>query len=74
MAIENGKLQLELRAYQDFQKKFKEGKFKGQRFGQAFYDHFKMHRVVRDKDALDLIYTQDGDAAKASIKELFKFN
>lgn len=73
MAIIFGKPSLEKYAYQVFQAKFKAGGFGKQRYGQAFYDHFKLHKLV-NQQALCGLYEKDGDEAKRLISKLFKFN
>ena len=74
MIAQKSKLQLEKRAYQQFQRDFNAGKFGSQRFGQAFYDNFKLHRVISQQDRLHHLYQMDGEAAKREIGEIFKFN
>lgn len=69
----NSKLQLEEKAFKSFMKLFKDGKFGSQRLGQAFYDHFKLHLIV-DQKQLNNIYAKDGDAAISCIRSVFKFN
>jgi hypothetical protein len=73
MSIEFGKLQIEKYAYTLFMKQWKEGKFNGQRLGQAFYNHFNMHKIC-DQTRLRSLYQKDGDEATALIKQLFKFS
>lgn len=73
MAIETGKLQLEKYKFDRFMNDFKKGKFKGQRLGQAFYDHFRLERLA-DQRQLNNLYAKDGEHALACIKEVFKFN
>jgi len=51
MAIMKGQLQLEKKAYHDFLKLWNGDKFRGLRFGQAFYNHFRLHRLA-DQDQL----------------------
>lgn len=69
----NSKLQLEEKAFKDFMQKFKKGKFGTQRLGQAFYNHFKLHRLV-DQQQLHNIRAKDGDYAVRSIRSIFHFN
>jgi hypothetical protein len=73
MAIEKGKLQLEKWAYLKFQKAFKAGAFSGQRYGQAFYHHFNLHKLA-DQTQLKGLYEKDGEAAIGTISEVFRFN
>lgn len=54
--------------YDQFRKELNDGKYAGQRYGQAFYNHFNMHKHDAGNDAtLDKIYEADGTAAKALI-------
>ncbi len=56
--------------YRRFLRFFESGEFGNQRLGQAFYNHFNLHKV-RDQDSLGNLYELDDDAAKAKIRELF---
>lgn len=73
MAINFNKPSIEKHAYQAFQRKWNAGDFKGQRYGQAFYDHFNLHKLV-NQDALRGLYEKDGEEAINLIKSLFKLN
>lgn len=74
MAIEQGKLQLEKHQYDLFLKEYKNGtKYKSQRLGQAFYNHFNMHKLANQKQ-LNGLYELDGDIAKQCIATVFRFN
>lgn len=73
MSIEKNKLQLEELEFKEFMKKFKAGKFGSQRLGQAFYDHFKLHRVC-NQSQLNNIYAKDGEHAISCIRSCFIFN
>lgn len=44
--------------------------FNGQRLGQAFYNHFNLHKMSSSK-ALNDLYEADGDKAKALIVQYF---
>lgn len=66
----NGKLSIENREYERFLESFKNGKMGTQRLGQAFYDHFKLYRLV-NQAALQNLYAKDGEHAKASILSIF---
>lgn len=65
-------LDLEKAAYHEFNKKFKAGEFINKRFGQAFYDYFKLYRIKENKEVLK-IYELNGDEAKAQIGICFRF-
>ena len=69
---ENQKLTIEKRQYEIFCAKFDKGEFGTQRFGQAFYDYFKLFRMV-NQSALNNIYAKDGNHAKNSIQQIFEF-
>jgi len=57
-----------LSLYQEFQKAFKRGDYKGQRYGQAFFNHFNLHKMNgQDRDAFDRIYNMDSDRARNEI-------
>lgn len=60
-------------AYQQFKNKWKKGDFKGQRYGQAFYHHFNLHKLV-DQSSLMGLYEKDGDEAAALVDRLFKIH
>lgn len=64
---------IEEKEYDKFCIDFNKGKYgKNIRFGQAFYNHFKLHRVD-DQTTLHNIHAKDGQHAKNSIKEIFTF-
>ena len=64
---------IEKREYDEFCRKFKDGKCGNQRFGQAFYNEFNLHRI-HDQDSLKNLYAKDGEQAKNLIKQIFTFN
>lgn len=64
------KLVIERAAYDDFIALWELGTFDTQRLGQAFYNHFRLHRVS-DKRLVDGIYEHDGEEALAAIAGLF---
>jgi hypothetical protein len=67
-------MMLELKAYQDFRSDFKAGKFGTQRFGQAFHDHFKLHKSeLNNNPEIQKLYEQDGEEAVETIKQLVDF-
>jgi len=69
-AVKINKCSIEQREYQKFMKMYKDGKFGTQRLGQAFYNHFNLHKVD-DQDSLFNLYAKDGDNATNLIKQLF---
>ena len=66
-------LTIEKKEFDVFLKKLKQGDFKGQRVGQAFYNHFKLHKL-KDQVFLDNIYAKDGKHAINSILTLITFS
>lgn len=52
---------------QKFWEAWEAGTYTGQRVGQAFYNHFNLHKVTSDKPALDRVYELDGQPARAWI-------
>ena len=73
MAIEQQKPSIEKYAYQKFMDSFKKGQLGTQRLGQAFYDHFKLHKLM-DQTQLKNLYSKDGEEAKSFIREVFKIH
>lgn len=71
--MKKGQLQLEKRAYHEFLKLWRADKLRGQRLGQAFYNHFRLHRLV-DQDQLRGLFNKDGDEAHKIIGQVFRFN
>jgi hypothetical protein len=41
----HSRLEIESAAYEHFLSLWELGKFEGQRLGQAFYNHFRLHRL-----------------------------
>ena len=72
MAIEQQKPSIEKYAYQKFMDSFKKGQL-GKRLGQAFYDHFKLRKLM-DQTQLKNLYSKDGEEAKSCIREVFKIH
>lgn len=52
--------------YGKFRRMFKEEKFKGQRYGQAFVTHFKLDKMT-DKSISEMLWELDGKEAKDAI-------
>lgn len=67
------KLQIEKQSFQMFMEKWDAGEFKFLRFGQAFYNHFKLNRLSNQDQLLNL-YELDGEVAKKIINQVFSFN
>lgn len=72
MVKEEAMLQVEQFEYDRFMKLFKTGKFGTQRLGQAFYNHFNLHRLS-NQERLNNLYAKDGDHAIGCIKGIFEF-
>lgn len=69
-----GQMSLEQEEFNRFMKEFKHGdKYKGQRLGQAFYNHFNLHKLT-DQESLKNLYERDGEHAQATIRELFSLS
>ncbi len=73
MAIEQQKPSIEKYAYQKFMSAYKKGDYGSQRLGQAFYNHFNLHKLS-NQDQLRNLYNKDGEVAKACISEVFKIH
>lgn len=66
-------LQIERAAYEEFARLWSVGSFEHQRLGQAFYNHFRLHRLT-DQAALRSLYEADGEKASGLILMLFKLH
>jgi hypothetical protein len=64
---------IEAQAFEDFLRWYKEGRFHAQRLGQAFYNHFQLHKLTRTP-ALDAIYESNGDKALELIRATFNIH
>lgn len=74
MAIEKNKLQLENFKVIQFNKRWDKGEFKGQRYGQAFYNHFRLERIVNQDQLNNLFSIKDDSEARKMIKTIFRLN
>lgn len=72
MPIEKNKLQLENHKVIMFNKSWDKGNFNGARYGQAFYDYFKLDRIVDQKQLMGLYNVADDSEARKLIKTIFK--
>lgn len=63
-------LELETARYEEFQSLWAQHSFGEQRLGQAFYNHFKLHKL-KGQDYLHELYEADGDKALALIHSRF---
>lgn len=73
MANDITQLVLEKNAYEDFHAMHRTGSFSGQRLGQAFYNHFELHRLS-DQQRLAGLYEADGKSALKIIERVFTFS
>lgn len=65
---------IEKKEFDEFLLKYRHGrKYRGQRLGQAFYDHFKLSKMDQSP-ALSKIYEAYGDNALALIHETFNIS
>ena len=64
---------IEQSEYTNFVVKFKAGEFGNQRYGQAFYNHFNLHKMKFDNN-LQRLYELDGDDARLWIHSLFNIH
>ena len=65
-------MDLEKKQLEVFKNLWFNGKFRNQRYGQAFYNHFKLHKLS-NQDSLQNLYEKDGEEAKKLIGKLFRF-
>ena len=61
---------ISLSEYAKFKDHWARGDYTGLRFGQAFYNHFNLHRLT-DQSGLDTLYNATDDAAAKAI--IFNF-
>ena len=60
------KITIESVAYHEFRDDFTTGKYKCLRYGQAFYNHFDLHKMT-DQTIWNKLYEMDGWEAKEFI-------
>lgn len=63
-------LEIERARHDEFQALWERGQFGGQRLGQAFYNHFHLHKLS-DQSVLQGLYEADGEKAGALIARVF---
>lgn len=66
-------LQIERAAYDEFLRLWDSGAFENQRLGQAFYNHFRLHRLS-DQSGLQALYEADGKQALKALVENVQMN
>ena len=57
--------------FNEFNKRFTESVYSGQRKGQAFYDHFNLNKVTSDTDSMNRIYNVSDDEFNALFAKTF---
>ncbi|WP_207283111.1 hypothetical protein [Pseudomonas sp. FW300-N2F2] len=67
----NPKPEIEYAAYNEFLSLWGQGRFDQQRFGQAFYNYFRLQKLG-DQSYLSGLYEADGKKAQAVILRLFE--
>lgn len=60
--------------YDDFKKDWHNGKYAGLRLGQAFYNHFDLHKHNATSTSLDILYNADNITAEKMISKLIDWN
>lgn len=65
-------MEIEKHRFHEFLTQWNAGLFKAQRFGQAFYNHFALHRL-NDQKCLGNLYEAGEDEAKQIIYSCFRF-
>lgn len=68
----HNKMSIEKAEYSAFINRFSKGEFQEQRFGQAFFDYFKMEKM-NNQELTNAIYYADDATAKQLISETFNF-
>jgi hypothetical protein len=66
-------LEIDSATYAEFLDLWEMGSFDNQRLGQAFYNHFRLHRLT-DQALLHGLYEADGKKARAAISRIFNLN
>lgn len=61
--------------YDEFRKDWNTGKYAGQRLGQAFFNHFNLHKMDKTKDnTLDRLYNADHITAEKVISTMIDWD
>ncbi|HCN44734.1 MAG TPA: hypothetical protein DIT18_02945 [Pseudomonas sp.] len=63
-------MEIEQAAYQEFERLWNQGSFDQQRLGQAFYNHFRLHKLT-SQSPLHELYEAKGEQALRLISQLF---
>jgi len=64
-------MEIESAAYAEFQRLWQLGTFDQQRLGQAFYNHFRLHKLTYQAPLYEL-YEAKGEKALLLISQLFR--
>lgn len=67
---DKGKLTIRQSHYDSFQKQYLQGVYVNKRFGEAFYEYFKLEKL-KDQTEVSNLFAKDGEMAKASILSIF---
>lgn len=59
--------------YRYFRDRWAAKDYGAQRLGQAFHNHFGLHKSTQNKDKFDRLYEADGEDAETLINSLFEF-
>jgi hypothetical protein len=63
--------EIEKAAFDEFLELWDKGAFESQRLGQAFYNHFRLHRLS-EQSLLQGLYESHGEKALCVIAEIFE--
>lgn len=57
--------------FEQFRKDFNLGKYSGQRYGQAFYNHFCLHKsiAIKQNNWGDALYNADSELARVMVMQ-----
>ena len=66
-------MDIEAREFQTFQKKWASGELKGLRYGQAFYNYFKMFKMIQ-QDWMGKLYEADVSTAVKILEARFRLH
>ncbi|MBC8995369.1 hypothetical protein IAI51_02365 [Pseudomonas sp. N40(2020)] len=71
--MDSSPFEIERAAFDEFIGHWEQGLFEGQRLGQAFYNHFRLHRLS-DQSLLMELHAADGKKAREQIRRIFHLN
>ncbi len=70
----DGKITIEEAAYSEFKKLYGTGEFKDLRYGQAFFNHFNLHKMSKASTYDRLYNSTDISECVRMIRSLFVFH